>query len=85
VADVEIIRLDLARTEEECGDNALGRVRRAVADLAVGGVLEVSSSIAEHAFMVRAWTAKSGIEVVEERHEGAVTRFVLRPSAATQT
>lgn len=78
---MELRRLDLAQSEEECGDNALGRVRRAVADLPPGALLEVSSPVREHAFAVRAWSAREGVDVVEDAREGVVSRIVLRRRA----
>ena len=77
---MEPLRLDLARSEEECGDNALSRVRRAVAELPAGGLLEVSSPVADHAFSVRAWSRREGLEIVDDRRDDGVTRLVLRRS-----
>ena len=77
--------LDLAAAEEECGDSAMGRVRRAYATLAPGQRLEVVTGVAEHLFGIRAWSRRVGGEVVEERREGGRTRLVLRrpaPSAS---
>jgi hypothetical protein len=75
-------RLDLARSEEECGDNALGRVRRAVAGLAGGELLAVSSPVADHAFAVRAWSRREGIDIVEDQRVDGVTTLVLRRPAS---
>lgn len=75
---MEMRRLDLARSEEECGDNALSRVRRAVADLPRGALLEVVSPVAEHAFAVRAWSRREGVEVVEDGREDGINRLLLR-------
>ena len=73
-------RLDLSQSEEECGDNALGRVRRAVAELPPGELLEVTSGIADHVFSVRAWSRREGVDIVEDRRDDGVTRLVLRRS-----
>jgi len=75
---MEVRRLDLAEAEQECGDNALGRVRRALDELEPGGLLEVTSPIAEHAFAVRAWSGRSGVAVVDESRTGATHRLLLR-------
>jgi len=63
--------LDLSATEMGCGDPALQIVRRELQRLEVGQVLAVRTTIAEHAFAVRAWARKSGIPVVADRTEGA--------------
>ena len=82
---MEASHLDLATAEEECGDSAMGRVRRAYGNLAPGQRLEVVTGVAEHLFGIRAWSRRVGGEVVEERREGGRTRLVLRrpaPSAS---
>jgi TusA-related sulfurtransferase len=70
--------LDLAGSEQECGDPALERVRRAYAALEEGEVLEARSPIAEHAFAVRAWTRKVGAELVGEERVGAMAVLRVR-------
>ena len=75
---VPALSLDLAHAEDECGDNALSRVRRALEGLPRGALLEVTSPVAEHAFAVRAWSRREGVGVVaDERHDG-VARILLR-------
>jgi TusA-related sulfurtransferase len=71
-------RLDLSDAEQDCGDSALGRVRRAYATLAPGGRLEVVTGVGEHVFGIRAWSRRVGGEVVEESSERGLTRLVLR-------
>jgi TusA-related sulfurtransferase len=68
--------LDLADAEQECGDPALGRVRRGYDALTPGQIIEVRTPIAEHAFAVRAWARRAGAELVGDRHDsdGAVLR-----------
>lgn len=70
--------LDLGTSEQECGDPALERVRRAYAALVPGEVLEARSPIAEHAFAVRAWTRRVGAELVGDEHAGAVSVLRVR-------
>jgi TusA-related sulfurtransferase len=70
--------LDLAGSEQDCGDHALERVRRAYAALAAGEVLEASSPIAEHAFAVRAWARQVGAELVGEERAAAVSVLRVR-------
>lgn len=74
--------LDLTDSEEECGDNALGRVRRALDEMAPGDLVEIVSEVAEHAFAVRAWGRRAGAAIVEETCEDTRTRIVLRRQAA---
>src|ERR1017187_4369742 len=52
--------LDLATAEEGCGDNALGRVRRAYETLPPDEFLEVLTTVPEQAFAVRVWTRRAG-------------------------
>ncbi|MGA2283066.1 MAG: hypothetical protein ABSH07_05210 [Candidatus Dormibacteria bacterium] len=79
---METRRLDLSDAEIECGDSAMGRVRRAYGTLAAGERLEVVTGVAEHVFAVRAWSRRVGGEVVEESRERGLTRLVLqRPGA----
>ena len=75
--------LDLTTAEEECGDSAMGRVRRAYATLAPGERLEVVTGVAEHPFGIRAWSRRVGGEVLEESREGGRTRLVLRRPPAS--
>jgi len=70
--------LDLSSSEEMCGDTPLQRVRRAYDELAAGEVLEVRSVVAEHVFVVRAWAAKTGVPLVEERPDGPATLLLLQ-------
>jgi TusA-related sulfurtransferase len=74
--------LDLATAEEECGDSALGRVRRELAALEAGELLEVLTGVTEQVFAVRAWARRAGAAVVEEGREGGRTRLVLRAAGA---
>jgi TusA-related sulfurtransferase len=69
--------IDLTRSEDECGDTALQLVRREYGQLAPGQVLEVRSTVAEHAFMVRAWARKTGRVVVADRAEDGQTVIQL--------
>jgi TusA-related sulfurtransferase len=68
--------VDLGEAEQECGDPALARIRRAYADLAPGEVVEARSPVAEHAFAVRAWARREGADVVADDRAGA--QAVLR-------
>jgi TusA-related sulfurtransferase len=70
--------LDLTYSEEECGDTALALVRRTMKELAPGDVLEVRSTVAEHAFVVRAWARKTGRPVLEDRKEGRTTTILVQ-------
>lgn len=70
--------LDLAVAEQACGDSALGRVRRAYAELPLGGEVVVLTDVAEQAFAVRAWARQSGAEVVSESRAEGRTRIALR-------
>jgi TusA-related sulfurtransferase len=75
------LRVDLATAEEECGDSAMGRVRRAYEQLAPGETMEVLTGVPEQVFAIRAWARREGIEVVEEsRQAGAIRLVVGRPS-----
>jgi TusA-related sulfurtransferase len=73
--------VDLTRAEEECGDSALQMVRRALKELAPGEVLEVKATVAEHAFVVRAWARKTGKPILEDQTEGKRTRILLERTA----
>ncbi|MGA8015873.1 MAG: hypothetical protein WCB85_08160 [Candidatus Dormiibacterota bacterium] len=74
-------RVDLASAEEECGDNAMGRVLRAYEQLAPGDQLEVLTDVAEQAFAVRTWARRSGIEVLDDsRASGRFRLMVSRPA-----
>jgi TusA-related sulfurtransferase len=73
--------LDLTHSEEECGDTALSLVRRALKELAPGDVLEVQATVAEHAFVVRAWARKTGKPVLEDTTEGKLTRILVQQTA----
>ncbi|MGA3183769.1 MAG: hypothetical protein ABSE52_04140 [Candidatus Dormibacteria bacterium] len=75
--------LDLTTAEEECGDSAMGRVRRAYATLGPGDRLEVVTGVAEHLFGIRAWSRRVGGEILEESTEGRCIRLVLRRPAAS--
>ena len=70
--------LDLATAEEGCGDNALGRVRRAYETLPPDEFLEVLTTVPEQAFAVRVWARRAGGAVVEESREQGRIRIVLR-------
>ncbi len=70
--------LDLSGAEQECGDPALERVRRAYAALREGEVLEARSPIAEHAFAVRAWARRVGAETVTDERTGPVAVVRVR-------
>jgi TusA-related sulfurtransferase len=52
-------------------------VRRAYRELTPGDVLEVQSSVTEHAFVVRAWARKTGKRILEDTTEGKLTRILL--------
>ena len=80
---METRRLDLSDAEIECGDSAMGRVRRAYGTLAAGERLEVVTGVAEHVFAVRAWSRRVGGEILEESTEGRCIRLVLRRPAAS--
>jgi TusA-related sulfurtransferase len=79
---MEARHLDLTTAEEECGDSAMGRVRRAYATLAPGERLEVVTGVAEHVFGIRAWSRRAGGELLDESREPGSTRLVLRRPAA---
>ncbi len=81
MAPAPAVILDLAAAENECGDPALERVRRAYAALAPGELLEARSPIAEHAFAVRAWCRREGADLVCDERDGvAVVLRVRRPA-----
>jgi TusA-related sulfurtransferase len=70
--------LDLSGSEELCSEpGALERVRKAYARLEPGGRLEVRSPIAEHAFAVRAWSRKNGVDLVIDEPSDRYRRLVL--------
>ncbi len=73
--------LDLGDAEQECGDPALRRVRQAYAALAPGEVLEARSPIAEHAFLVRAWSRRQGADLVGDERDGKETVLRVRRPA----
>lgn len=76
---LEVTRLvDLSDAEQDCGDSALAVVRRALKELEPGQVMEVRATVAEHAFVVRAWARKTGKAIIEDRAEGAETRIFLK-------
>ena len=78
---VPSVVLNLGDAEQECGDPALARVRRAYADLAPGQTVEVRSPVAEHAFAVRAWSRREGAELIRDQREGRdVVLRVRRPA-----
>jgi TusA-related sulfurtransferase len=80
----EATLLDLSGSEELCSEpGALERVRKAYARLEPGGRLEVRSPIAEHAFAVRAWSRKNGVNVVVDEPSEGFRRLVLEAPAAT--
>jgi len=75
--------LDLSASEELCAEpGALEQVRRAYARLAPGDRLEVHSPIAEHAFAVRAWSRKNGVNVIVDEPSEGFRRLVLEAPAA---
>ncbi len=79
----ETTTLDLGASEELCSEpGALERVRRAYARLEPGGRLEVRSPIAEHAFAVRAWSRKNGVNVIIDEPSEGFRRLVLEAPAA---
>jgi len=78
LADSKVARtLDLTSSEEECGDTALALLRRTMKELAPGEVLEVQSTVAEHAFVVRAWARKTGRPILGDRTEGKMTTILV--------
>jgi TusA-related sulfurtransferase len=80
-APAPAVVLDLAQSEQECGDPALGRVRRAYDTVGAGQVIEVRTPIAEHAFAVRAWARRAGAELIADQRDGGVAILrVRRPS-----
>jgi TusA-related sulfurtransferase len=79
---MEIERLvDLSDAEQDCGDSALAVVRRALSELNPGHIMEVRTTVAEHAFVIRAWARKTGKSVVSDRIEGKLTRIFLQRTA----
>jgi TusA-related sulfurtransferase len=77
-APAPIVVLDLADAEQECGDPALGRVRRAYETLGAGQVIEVRTPIAEQAFAVRAWARRGGAELVADQRDSRVAILRVR-------
>jgi len=76
--------LDLTGSEELCTEpGALERVRKACARLEPGGRLEVRSPVTEHAFAVRAWSRKNGVNVVVDEPSEGFRRLVLEAPAAS--
>ena len=69
--------VDLRTSEDECGDSALKRVRHALETVAPGEILEVRATVAEHVFVVRAWSRKTGRPIVGEEQEGKETRIYV--------
>jgi TusA-related sulfurtransferase len=77
-ADDSSACLDLSDAEQLCTEPApLEQVRRTFARLEPGARLEVRSRIAEHAFTVRAWSRKQGIQLVRDEDVGGVHVLVL--------
>jgi len=70
--------LDLHGAEDHCGDSAAAMVRQALDGLAIGEELQVLTDVAEHAFMIRALTARSGRAVVMDEVHGSECRLVIR-------
>lgn len=76
--------LDLSGAEELCTEpGALQRVRMAYAGLEPGALLEVRSPVAEHAFAVRAWCRKNGVNLVVDEPSAGFRRLVLEAPAAS--
>jgi TusA-related sulfurtransferase len=73
--------IDLKDAEQECGDSALTVVRRALKELSPGQVMEVRTTVAEHAFVVRAWARKTRKPILADRTEGKQTRIFLERTA----
>jgi TusA-related sulfurtransferase len=74
--------LDLSGAEDLCSEPApLEQVKRALARLGPGELLEVRSPIADHAFAVRVWSRKNGVTLVSDERDGATHRLVLATSA----
>jgi TusA-related sulfurtransferase len=82
MTDTEL--LDLSGSEELCTEpGALERVRKAYARLEPGGRLEIHSPIAEHAFAVRAWSRKNGVNVIADEPSDGYRRLVLEAPPAS--
>jgi len=76
VSDLTV--LDLSGSEELCTEpGALERVRKAYARLEPGDRLEVRSPITEHAFAVRAWSRKNGVDLIVDEQSEGFRRLVL--------
>lgn len=79
---MEVGRLvDLSSAEQDCGDSALAVVRRALKELDHGQIMEVRTTVAEHAFVVRAWARKTRRPIIADRTEGGQTRIFLKRTA----
>ncbi|MGH8884378.1 MAG: sulfurtransferase TusA family protein [Egibacteraceae bacterium] len=79
---MEVGRLvDLTNAEQDCGDSALTVVRRALKELDLGQIMEVRTTVAEHAFVVRAWARKTGKSIISDRTEGKQTQIFLERTA----
>jgi len=79
---LEVGRLiDLSQSEQDCGDSALAVVRRALKELNPGQIMEVRTTVAEHAFVVRAWARKTRKSIISDRTEGSHTRIFLKRTA----
>jgi TusA-related sulfurtransferase len=74
--------IDLSQAEQLCTEPApLEQVRRRYAGLEPGDRLEVRSRVTEHAFTVRAWSRKQGIEMIrDDRDDGVHVLVLLRRS-----
>jgi TusA-related sulfurtransferase len=71
--------LDLSEAEQYCSEpSPLQQVRRAFGALEPGAVLEVRSRVAEHAFAVRVWARREGVEVLRDEQQHGVHVVVVR-------
>jgi len=78
----DVLVIDLSGSEELCTEpGALERVRKAYARLEPGGRLEVRSPIAEHAFAVRAWSRKNGVNLIADEPSDGYRRLILEAPA----
>jgi TusA-related sulfurtransferase len=74
--------IDLSDAEQFCSEpSPLEQVRRVYAGLEPGARLEVRSRVTEHAFAVRAWCRKQGIEMLRDERDGTTNVLVLVRSA----
>src|ERR1019366_6365264 len=78
---MEARHLDLTSAEEECGDSAMGRVRRAYATLEPGERLEVVTGVAEQVFGIRAWSRALSLLIGGPRSPGLRPRDTVPPPA----